>query len=58
MTPKRLVLFVEGDGEHKAAPVLVERLLTEHNAWDCLFLDPHPFRIGSVNNCLLTRICG
>ena len=49
-TRKRLVLFVEGEGDVTAAPALVKRLLTELATWDCLSLDPDPFRIGAVNN--------
>jgi hypothetical protein len=36
--PKRLVLFVEGQGDADAVPTLVARLLEEQNASDCLFL--------------------
>jgi len=46
---KRLVLFVEGEGESAAAPVLIKRFLTELNAWDAVFLDLEPFRVGQVN---------
>ncbi len=46
---KRLVLFVEGPGDVLAVPVLVKRLLTDLDAWDCLFLDPNPFVVGGVN---------
>ena len=46
---KRLVLFVEGDGDALAVPVLVKRLLTDLDAWDCLFLDPNPFVVKGVN---------
>ena len=46
---KRLVLFVEGPGDALALPVLVKRLLTDLDAWDCLFLDPNPFVVGGVN---------
>lgn len=49
---KRLVLFVEGEGDVMAAPVLIKRLLTELAAWDCLSLDPDPFRLGAVSNLL------
>ncbi len=49
---KRLVLFVEGPGDIKAAPILVKRLLTEMNAWDCVSLDTRPFRVGGVNKLL------
>jgi hypothetical protein len=33
-----------------AAPVLVKNLLTELQAWDCIFLDPDPFYLGGVAN--------
>lgn len=46
---KRLVLFVEGEGDALAVPILVKRLLTELDAWDCLFLDPHTFVTKGVN---------
>jgi hypothetical protein len=53
--PKRLVLFVEGPGDRDAAPVLIRHLLTEQNAWDCLFLDPDPFMVGNVVELLRAR---
>jgi hypothetical protein len=46
---KRIVLFVEGEGEAEAMPRLVKRLLTESNAWDAVSLDENPFRVGEVN---------
>ncbi|HXG12219.1 MAG TPA: DUF4276 family protein [Gemmataceae bacterium] len=49
---KRLVLFVEGQGDEDAVPVLVRQLLTEYNAWDCLFLDPNPFRVKKVTDLI------
>ncbi len=52
---KRLVLFVEGDGDVLAVPALVNRLLTEMNAWDCLSLDRRPYRVGSVGKLLKTE---
>jgi hypothetical protein len=51
---KRLVLFVEGEGDEAAAPVLVSHFLTEMAAWDCLFLDS-PFKVGSVVDLLRAR---
>jgi hypothetical protein len=45
---KRIVLFVEGEGESDAVPKLVKKLLTEQNAWDVVFLDDAPFRVGEV----------
>jgi hypothetical protein len=49
MSRKRLVLFVEGEGESEAVPRLVKRLLTEQAAWDAVILDEDSFRVGSVN---------
>ncbi len=46
---KRIVLFVEGDGEVAAVPLLVKRLLTEKNVWNSVILDKNPFRIGQIN---------
>jgi hypothetical protein len=43
-----LVLFVEGDGDYHAAPILVTRLLTELGAWDAVYLDPQPFGAGEL----------
>jgi hypothetical protein len=53
---KRVVLFVEGDGDALAVPVLVRRLLEKLQAWDCLYLDPRPFVVRGLgkllkNNC-------
>jgi hypothetical protein len=54
MSPKRLVLLVEGQGEVEAAPVLVGRLLKEHSVvapvFDAVFLDSlPPFRVGEFS---------
>jgi hypothetical protein len=49
---KRLVVFVEGEGDEAAVPLLVKKILTEHNSWDALFLDPNPFRVGEVEPLL------
>ena len=50
MGPKRLVLLVEGQGDVEAAPVLVQRLLKEHAAYDVVFLDPNPpLRVGEYS---------
>lgn len=46
---KRIVLFVEGEGEVTAVPQLVKRLLTERNAWDTVILDKDPFKVGQIN---------
>jgi len=44
-----LVLFVEGDGDKLAVPVLVKRLLGEMQAWDVVSLHPSPFRVGELH---------
>jgi len=49
---KRLVLFVEGDGDALAVPLLVKRLLTELEAWNGLHLDPKPFVVGGLGRLL------
>lgn len=46
---KKLVLFVEGDGDENAVPILVKRLITELNLWSDLHLDPDPFRVGGTS---------
>lgn len=49
MTPKKIVLLTEGDGEQVAAPILINRLLAERNAHhDLIFVDDEPLRIGSL----------
>jgi hypothetical protein len=52
---KRLTLFVEGDGDHEAVPVLIRHFLTLHNAWDWLELDPQPVKVGNVAALLRAR---
>src|SRR5437870_3368009 len=51
---KRLVLFVEGDADEKAVPVLVDRLLKDQSSspWEFLFLDRAPLRVGDVSKLL------
>jgi Domain of unknown function (DUF4276) len=46
---KRLVLFVEGEGDARAVPVLVKRILTDQNAWQHLALDENPFHVGELS---------
>lgn len=50
MTPKRLVLLVEGEGDEAAAPRLVGRLLAEYSAHDAGFVDDKTFRIGEYSS--------
>jgi len=49
---KKLVLFVEGDGDKLAVPVLVKRLITDFGFWDRLQLDPDPFMVCGVDAVL------
>ncbi len=44
---KRLVLFVEGDADVDAVPILVRKILTDLDLWDSVILEKAPFRIGS-----------
>jgi hypothetical protein len=46
---RRLILFVEGEGEADAVPTLVKRLLKEKGEWYDILLDDSPFRVGSVD---------
>ena len=46
---RRLILFVEGEGETDAVPVLVKSLLTANGEWYDVLLDDRPFRVGSVD---------
>ena len=45
---KRIVLFVEGHGDHAAAPILIQRLLRENGGNDIAFVDPSTFRVGEL----------
>jgi hypothetical protein len=45
---RRLIVFVEGEGDEDAVPTLVRRLLNEQGDWSDLLLDENAFRVGSV----------
>jgi hypothetical protein len=47
---KRLVLFVEGEGDVAAMPALVRKLVERHAGLDYLFVDPAPFRVKGLSN--------
>jgi hypothetical protein len=49
---KRLVLFVEGDGDSDAVPTLINQMLTDLNAWDCLILDGKPMIVGEIGSLI------
>jgi hypothetical protein len=45
---KRIVLFVEGYGDHAAAPILIQRLLWQNWGNDIAFVDPSPYMVGEL----------
>jgi hypothetical protein len=53
------VLLVEGQGEVKAAPALIDRLLKDYNdsnpIFDVLFLDHEPLRVGEYSKIRRNR---
>jgi hypothetical protein len=49
---KRLILFVEGEGEADAVPILLKRLLKEKSEPFDILLDDAPFKVGSVNKLM------
>jgi len=50
---KKIVLFVEGEGEADAAPLLLKKIISENSAaWSSVSLDPTPFRVGQVNRLM------
>ena len=46
---RRLIFFVEGQGELDAVPTLVKRLVSGQSNERDILLDENPFRVGSVN---------
>src|SRR5437773_1507797 len=52
--PKRLVCFVEGEGDRLAVPILAFRMLTQVNATDVLFVDNDPYNAQNLGNLLKT----
>ncbi len=52
MAAKRLVLFVEGEGDQQALPILIRHLLTDYQAWNSIFLDAQPFRVDNLGHFL------
>jgi hypothetical protein len=52
MKPRRLTLFVEGEGDQSALPVLANRVLNEIGGYDALFVDDankwRPIRVSSL----------
>ncbi|MEZ5299835.1 MAG: DUF4276 family protein [Verrucomicrobiales bacterium] len=53
MNPKRLVVFVEGEGDSESSIILLNKVLTDQEAWDCAFADSNVFTMkGGVEKCL------
>ncbi len=48
MKPRQLFLFVEGEGDRQAVPVLVKRLLKERGVQDRLVVASNPFVVGEL----------
>lgn len=53
--PKRLVCFVEGQGDRAAVPILARRVLRRINATDVLFVDADPFNAQKLGKLLKTE---
>jgi len=45
---KRIILFVEGEGEAIAGPNLVSRIVTDKQGHDAVFVDPDTFRVKNL----------
>ncbi len=54
---RRLVLFVEGEGEADAAPALIKRLLIEKGGQHSVLVDDNPFRVGSISKLVKAEFC-
>ena len=55
---KKIVLFVEGEGEADAAPLLVKQILAgDPTVWQSVILDPIRSGLEKSTN-FMRRICG
>ena len=45
---RRLKLFVEGDGDLIAVPMLVRRIISEKSDWHGISFDNDPYKVGAV----------
>ena len=50
MKPRQLLLFVEGQGDRLAVPILVKRLLKERACQDVLVVAPNPWAVGEFSS--------
>lgn len=48
MSRKRLVSFVEGQGDAAATPILLSKIVTELSGHDIAYVDPSPFTIKGI----------
>ena len=55
---KRIILFVEGEGEAIAGPTLVSRIVTEQQGHDAVFVDPKTFRVKNLGNLVKNDFAG
>lgn len=55
MNPKRLVIFIEGDGDDDAVPALIAHLLEEYQSKDLFFVDSNVIRTGGAKNLVTQK---
>ena len=57
MNPKRLVVFVEGEGDSESSIILLNKVLTDQEAWDCAFADPCMIELmgGDISDVVKSR---
>ncbi len=46
---KKIVSFVEGEGDAEAVPIFLRKIVTSQKAFDSVAIEPSPFRVGQVN---------
>lgn len=52
---KRLVLFVEKDGDEQAVPILIKRLLVEYDAFPNVALDESPIKTSGLSKLVTPK---
>ncbi|MCH8805475.1 MAG: DUF4276 family protein [Planctomycetes bacterium] len=50
MSPRRLILFVEGEGDQGAVAALTKKLIRHIDAWEAIVLGTNAFKVGGVEN--------
>ncbi len=46
---KKIVSFVEGEGDAESVPILLRKIVSSQQAFDSVAIDPSPFRVGQIN---------